>query len=65
MIYLKNWNKGSCKSSVQNGKKELAHMENIACLQAALTGLEIEWFTLYVRSISVSHFLFTELTLYL
>lgn len=57
MIYLKNWNKGNCKSSVQNGKKELAHMENIiACLQVVLTGLEIEWFTLYVRSISVSLF---------
>lgn len=28
MIYLKNWNKENCKSSVQNGKKELVHMVN-------------------------------------
>lgn len=33
-------------------------MENIiACLQVVLTGLEIEWFTLYVRSISLSLYL--------
>lgn len=34
---------------------------NSAC-KLLLTGPEIEWFTFYVRTISVSHFLFTELT---
>lgn len=67
MAYLNKWNKENGKSSVQN-QKILKKLFNFFLwilnlhLQASLSGLEIEWFSLYVRSTWVSHYLLRQLT---